>query len=99
MATISSPDELFDGRMSTLLESDSASLAVTPFALPGEYTVLIEFEGGDFEPFEITVYVRGCSMDEVLSANGASASPAVQRPSVSFQKKTPNAIHSRQWEL
>ena len=75
VATMSSPDELFDGRMSTFLESVSANLTVTPFALPGEYTVLIEFEGGDFEPFETTVYVRGCSMGEVLSANGAVCEP------------------------
>ena len=74
-ATVFSPDGLFDGRMSTLLKSDLANFTVTPFALPGEYTILIEFEGGDFETFEITVYVRGCAMGEVLSANGAFCEP------------------------
>ena len=74
-ATMFSPDGLFDGRMSTVLKSDLANLAVTPFALPGEYTVRIEFDGGDFEPVEITVYVRGCVMGEVLSANGAFCEP------------------------
>ena len=75
MATMSSPDGLFDGRMITPLESDVANLTITPFAQPGEYTVIIEFEGGDFEPFEIAVYVRGCAVGEVLSANGTFCEP------------------------
>ena len=74
-ATMFSPDGLFDGRISVLLESDPATLTVTPFALPGEYTVLVEFRGGDIEVFEIAVYVRGCIVGEVLSANGVFCEP------------------------
>ena len=74
-ATMFSPDGLFDGRISVLLESDPATLTATPFARPSKYTIRIEFDGGDFEPFETTVYVRGCAMGEVLSANGAFCEP------------------------
>ena len=73
--TASSPDGLFDGQMNTLLESDFANLTIIPFALPGEYTVLIEINGIDLGIFEITVYVRECFMGEVRSANGAFCEP------------------------
>ena len=63
-----------EGRVK-FLESDRANLTVTPFAQPGEYTVLIEFKGGDFETFEITMYVRGRAMGEVRSANGTLYEP------------------------
>ena len=75
MAIVSSPDEFFVGNMRVTLDTAAVSVSPSGFARPGNYTVSIQFEGGNAEGFNITVEVKGCSMGEVPSGNGTFCEP------------------------
>ena len=69
-AMMSSPDGFFIGRVIEPLGVEGASLSAAGFVQPGNYRILIIFEGADLESFEITVEVKPCDIGEVTSRNG-----------------------------
>ena len=69
-AIMSSPDGFFIGSVRKTLGVEGATFSATGFVRPGNYRVLIEFEGADLESFEITVEVKPCDIGEVCSGNG-----------------------------
>ena len=75
VAVISSPDGFFAGSMRVPLDTAAVSISPSGFVQPGNYTVSIQFEGGNAEGFNITVEVTGCSMGEVPSGNGTFCEP------------------------
>ena len=69
-AVMSSPDGFFVGSVRKSLDFEGANFSAFGFVQPGNYNVLIEFEGADMESFEITVEVKPCDIGEVSSGNG-----------------------------
>ena len=69
-AVMSSPDGFFVGSVRKPLGVEGANFSATGFVQPGNYNVLIDFEGADLESFEITVEVKTCDIGEVPSGNG-----------------------------
>ena len=64
-STVSSPDSLFSGSHTILLDSRFTELNVTGFAKPGRYTVLIDFDEENLESVEIEIEVQKCLIGEV----------------------------------
>ena len=75
LASMSSPDGLFDGSTGVLLNQDLVHLTTTGFATPGTYKVVVEFDQEQIESMEITVEVKNCDMGEVPSGNGTFCEP------------------------
>ena len=69
-AVMSSPDGFLDGSVSRPLGIERANFSATGFVKPGNYKILIVFEGADLESFEMTVEVKPCDIGEVTSRNG-----------------------------
>ena len=69
-AVMSSPDGFLAGSVRKTLGMEGTTFSATGFVQPGNYRVLIEFEGADLERFEITVEVKPCDIGEVPSGNG-----------------------------
>ena len=74
-AVMSSPDRFIVGSMRVPLNDTVVNVSTTGLVQPGEYRVIIKFEGASLESFEIIVDVKTCEMGEVPSANGAFCEP------------------------
>ena len=74
-SSVSSPDILFSGNHTILLESFTAELNVTGFAKPGNYTVLIDFNEENLDSVVIKFEVQKCAIGEVSLGGGTLCEP------------------------
>ena len=74
-STVSSPDSLFSGSHTILLDSRFTELNVTGFAKPGRYTILIDFDEENLESVEIEIEVQKCVIGEIPLRDGTLCEP------------------------
>lgn len=75
-ATMSSPEDFFDGSVTVLLEDGHGNISgVTGFQPPGHYNVVVSFSEESLKPLVIEVQIRGCRIGEAAAASGSICEP------------------------